>query len=100
MKISITKSSKGSNVYIIKSFRSRGKSTSCIVEKLGKLEDLDKRYGDGMAYVKERRRQLEKIDVHFDSNKRIHFSISEGEAEDLRNYRFGGPSLFERYIES
>ncbi len=90
MKISITKSSKGSNVYIIKSFRSRGKSTSCIVEKLGKLEDLDKRYGDGMAYVKERRRQLEKIDVHFDSNKRIHFSISEGEAEDLRNYRFGG----------
>jgi len=90
MKISITKSSKGSNVYIIKSFRSRGKSTSCIVEKLGKLEDLDKRYGDGMAYVKERRRQLEKIDAHFDSNKRIHFSISEGEAEDLRNYRFGG----------
>lgn len=90
MKISITKSSKGSNVYIIKSFRSRGKSTSCIVEKLGKLEDLDKRYGDGMAYVKERRRQLEKIDAHFDSNKRIHFSISKGEAEDLRNYRFGG----------
>ena len=90
MKISITKSSKGSNVYIIKSFRSKGKSTSCIVEKLGKLEDLDKRYGDGMAYVKERQRQLENIDVHFDSNKRIHFSISEGEAEDLRNYRFGG----------
>lgn len=90
MKISITKSSKGSNVYIIKSFRSKGKSTSCIVEKLGKLEDLDKRYSDGMAYVKERRRQLEKIDAHFDSNKRIHFSISEGEAEDIRNYRFGG----------
>lgn len=90
MKISITKSNKGSNVYIIKSFRSKGKSTSCIVEKLGKLEDLDKRYGDGMAYVKDRRRQLEKIDAHFDSHKRVHFSISEGEAEDLRNYRFGG----------
>lgn len=90
MKISITKSNKGSNVYIIKSYRYRGKSTSCVVEKLGKLEDLDKRYGDGMAYVKERRRQLEKIDVHFDSNKRIHFSLSEEEAKDLRNYRSGG----------
>ena len=58
MKILIRKSGKGSNVYITKSYRSKGKSTSQIVEKLGKLEDLDKIYGNGMDFVMKERSVL------------------------------------------
>lgn len=91
MKILVRKSSKGSNVYIIKSYRSKGKSTSQIVEKLGKLEDLDKIYGDGMKYVLQRRADLEKMDRHFeDGHKKRHFTLDEEKDIDPRNVRLGG----------
>lgn len=91
MKILIRKSSKGHNVYILKSYRSKGKSTSQIVEKLGKLEDLDKIHGDGMKYVNERRFELEKIERHFeDGHKKRHFTVDEEKDIDPRNVRIGG----------
>lgn len=91
MKILIRKSSKGSNVYIIKSYRSKGKSTSQIVEKLGKLEELDKIYGNGMDYVLKRREELEKMERHFeDGHKKRHFTIDESKDLDPRNIRLGG----------
>ena len=63
MKISLTKTSKGTNIYIIKSYRSRGKSTSQVVEKLGKLEDLNSKYGDGLAFAMKRKKELEKEEL-------------------------------------
>ena len=91
MKILIRKSGKGSNVYIIKSYRSKGKSTSQIVEKLGKLEDLNKIHGNGMEYVLSRRKELERLDRHFeDGHKKHHFTIDEEKDLDPRNLRLGG----------
>lgn len=91
MKILIRKSGKGSNVYITKSYRSKGKSTSQIVEKLGKLEDLDKIYGNGMDFVMKRRLELEKLERHFeDGHKKRHFIIDEEKDLDPRNIRIGG----------
>lgn len=91
MKIVYTKSSKGTNVYIIKSFRSRGKSTSQVVEKLGKLEDLNKKYGDGKLFIENRRRELEKEDSHFDSvKKQLNLLADVEKLGQDSSYKIGG----------
>ena len=91
MKISLTKSSKGTNVYIIKSYRSRGKSTSQVVEKLGKLEDLNEKYGDGMAFAMKRKKELEKEDAHFDSKKKfLNLTANVDDIEKESSYKLGG----------
>lgn len=91
MKISLTKTSKGTNIYIIKSYRSRGKSTSQVVEKLGKLEDLNAKYGDGMAFAMKRKKELEKEDAHNDSKKkRLNLTADIDEIGKESTYKIGG----------
>lgn len=91
MKIIATKSSKGTNLYIIKSYRSRGKSTSQVVEKLGKLEDLNAKYGDGMAFAYKRKEELEKEDAHFDSKKKtLTLTANIDDVKKESSYKVGG----------
>lgn len=91
MKISLTKSSKGTNLYIIKSYRSRGKSTSQVVEKLGKLEDLNAKYGDGYAFAMKRKQELEKEDAHYDSKKKfLNLTANVDDIEKESSYKLGG----------
>ena len=59
MKITRTKTPKGTNLYITKSYRVKGKSTSKVVLKLGKLEDLNEKYGDGLKYAYDVKKSLE-----------------------------------------
>lgn len=51
MKITRTKTPKGTNLYIVKSYRVKGKSTSKVVLKLGKLEELNEKHGDVNAQL-------------------------------------------------
>lgn len=91
MKIIATKSSKGTNLYIIKSYRSRGKSTSQVVEKLGKLEELNAKYGDGMAFANKRKKELEKEDAHFDSKKKtLTLTANIDDVKKESSYKVGG----------
>ena len=59
MKITRTKTPKGINLYIVKSYRVKGKSTSKVVLKLGKLEELNAKYGDGLKYAYDVKKSLE-----------------------------------------
>lgn len=77
MKISRTKTPKGTNLYIVKSYRVKGKSTSKVVLKLGKLEDLNEKYGDGLKYAYEVKKSLEEEET----------SIKKEKAMDIRIYR-------------
>ncbi|MDD3028246.1 MAG: IS1634 family transposase [Erysipelotrichaceae bacterium] len=51
MRINIVKSKNSEQVYIIKSFRKNGKSTSSIFKKLGKMEDLLKLHNNNREEV-------------------------------------------------
>lgn len=77
MKITRTKTSKGSNLYIIKSYRIKGKSTSKVVLKLGKLEELNQKYGDGLKYAYQVKKSLEKEESE----------IKKEKAMDIRVYK-------------
>jgi len=61
VKILKNKTSEGTNLYIIKSYRYNGKSTSQIVFKLGKEEELAKILLDTMAYASEVKKKYKKI---------------------------------------
>ena len=77
MKITRTKTPKGTNLYIVKSYRVKGKSTSKVVLKLGKLEDLNEKYGDGLKYAYEVKKQLEEEEA----------AIKKEKAMDVRVYK-------------
>lgn len=77
MKITRTKTPKGTNLYIVKSYRVKGKSTSKVVLKLGKLEDLNEKYGDGLKYAYEVKKQLEEEEA----------AVKKEKAMDVRVYK-------------
>lgn len=77
MKITRTKTPKGTNLYIVKSYRVKGKSTSKVVLKLGKLEDLNRKYGDGLKYAYEVKKQLEDEEA----------AVKKEKAMDVRVYK-------------
>ncbi len=75
MKITRTKTPKVSNLYIIKSYRIKGKSTSKVVLKLGILEELNKKYGDGLKYAYEVKKSLEKEESEIKKEKAMDIRI-------------------------
>ena len=77
MKITRTKTPKGNNLYIVKSYRVKCKSTSKVVLKLGKLEDLNEKYGDGLKYAYEVKKQLEDEEI----------AVKKEKAMDIRVYK-------------
>lgn len=77
MKITRTKTPKGTNLYIVKSYRIKGKSTSKVVLKLGKLEDLNEKYGDGLKYAYQVKKQLEDEEI----------AVKKEKAMDIRVYK-------------
>ena len=70
MKITRTKTPKGTNLYIVKSYRVKGKSTSKVVLKLGKLEDLNEKYGDGLKYAYDVKKFLEDEEAIYNSKRK------------------------------
>lgn len=78
MKLLQAKTSKGTNLYIIKSYRYNGKSTSKIVKKCGRLEDLAKVYDDPIKHVLDVKAELEKEEKEFLKKKGdINFTVSK-----------------------
>lgn len=78
MKLSKVKTSKGINLYIIKSYRYNGKSTSKVIRKCGRLEDLAKVYDDPIAHFMHVKEQLEQEEKEYYKTKgRINFTLDK-----------------------
>ena len=78
MKLLQQKTSKGTNLYIIKSYRYNGKSTSKVVKKCGRIEDLAKIYDDPLKHVMKVKEELEKEEKEFLKKKGdINFTVSK-----------------------
>lgn len=97
MKIYVKETPIGKSVYILKSYRCNGKSTSEVVEKLGKYEDLQKQYGDADAFIKKRKEELEKIDKENTKRGKIKFTVNSNKfLTDENNLKFAGYLPFRR----
>ena len=90
MKIVRNKTGKGTNVYITKSYRYNGKSTSIVVLNVGKEEELARLHKDTKAYINEVKKECEKNDRHSRSTKRVHLTARYDFQEKESNYLYGG----------
>lgn len=98
MKITRTKTPKGTNLYIVKSYRIKGKSTSKVVLKLGKLEKLNEKYGDGLKYAYEVKKSLENEEAAVKKEKAMDIRIyKDADTPIIPKQRIGG-HLFLRPI--
>src|SRR5574344_1506197 len=62
MRLKISESKNSKSLYIIKSYRKNGSSTSKIVEKLGTYDELIKEHKDPIAWGKERAAELTRLE--------------------------------------
>ena len=98
MKITRTKTPKGTNLYIVKSYRIKGKSTSKVVLKLGKLEELNEKYGDGLKYAYEVKKSLENEEAAVRKEKAMDIRVyKDADTPIIPKQRIGG-HLFLRPI--
>lgn len=76
MKVTVIKSKNAISLYIAKSLRVDGKSTSVIIEKLGTLEEVKKKAGDidPCLWAKQRAAMLTQAENKI--QREIHFSLS------------------------
>ena len=97
MKLFVRKTKNDASLYIVKSYRLNGKSTSRIMKTCGRLSELKEQYDDPIAYFKQVAIEMtneEKLHKHDDvKNIRINGMLNKGE-EKLLN----GGVLFLRKI--
>lgn len=91
MKITRTKTPKGTNLYIVKSYRVKGKSTSKVVLKLGKLEELNEKYGDGYKYAFDVKKKLENEENEIKKEKAMDIRVyKDKDTPIIPKQRIGG----------
>lgn len=98
MKITRTKTPKGINLYIVKSYRVKGKSTSKVVLKLGKLEELNEKYGDGLKYAYDVKKSLEEEEAIIKKEKALDIRVYKDKDTPIIPKQKIGGHLFLRPI--